>query len=402
MFSYAATSVTGRDPSRNDTRMATMRLSVDGFATLLSRKTLLATATAGAAALIALGAFSWKATPAAAPADPVIRPARVAEIKFRSHMHSLMLAGTVVPRIETTLGFRVAGKVISREVDVGSAVQAGQLIARIDPTDYRLAVDNARAALASAEADYARAKADLDRYQALRGSAAFMTQTLDTRQSISSTTLAKVDQAKSQLATAENNLAYTELRADAAGVITAVVAEVGQVLPQGQGMMKLARSEELEISVGVPENRLKIVREASRITFELWSDLGQRYSAKLRELSPSADPLTRTYSARFSVIDPPDFIGIGMTASLTLAKPDPEKLAEVPLTAIFQKGKEPAVWVVDKATGTVALRPVVISRWRDETALITSGVQDGEIIATAGVHKLEPGQKVRPLLVGER
>jgi len=112
--------------------------------------------------------------------------------------------------------------------------------------------------------------------------------------------------------------------------------------------------------------------------------------------------MTRTYPARFTVVDAPDFIGIGMTASLVLAKPDPEKLAEVPLTAIFQKGKEPAVWVVDKATGAVALRPVVISRWRDETALIASGVQDGEIVATAGVHKLEQGQKVKPLLAGER
>jgi RND family efflux transporter MFP subunit len=382
--------------------MATMRLSVDGFTLSVPRKAVLATAAVGAVALVALGAFSWKGPGAVPVREEVVRPARVAEVHYRTHMGSLMLAGTVVPRIETTLGFRVAGKVISREVDVGAVVAAGQLLARIDPTDYRLAVDNARAALASAEADYARAKADLDRYQALRGSAAFMTQTLDTRQSVSSTSLAKVEQAKSQLATAENNLAYTELHADAAGVITAVVAEVGQVLPQGQGMMKLARSEELEILVGVPENRLKNVREASRITFELWSDTGRRYKARLRELSPSADPVTRTYPARFTVVDAPDFIGIGMTASLTLAKPDPEKLAELPLTAIFQKGKEPAVWVVDKQTGTVALRPVVISRWRDETALITSGVEDGEIIATAGVHKLEQGQKVKSLLVGER
>lgn len=379
-----------------------MRLSVDGFAHFLSRKAILATAAVGAVALVALGAFSWKG-PAGAPVrEEAVRPARVAEVQYRTHMGSLMLAGTVVPRIETTLGFRVAGKVTSREVDVGAVVTAGQLLARIDPTDYRLAVDNARAALASTEADYARAKADLDRYQQLRGSAAFMTQTLDTRQSVSSTSLAKVDQARSQLATAENNLAYTELHADAAGVITAVVAEVGQVLPQGQGIMKLARSEELEILVGVPEHRLKTVRNASRITFELWSDTGHKYTAKLRELSPSADPMTRTYPARFTVVDAPDFIGIGMTASLMLAKPDPEKLAEVPLTAIFQKGKEPAVWVVDKATGTVALRPVVISRWRDETALIASGVADGEIVATAGVHKLEQGQKVKPLLVGER
>ncbi len=179
---------------------------------------------------------------------------------------------------------------ISREVDVGANVQPGQLIARIDPTDYRLAVDNARAALASAEADFARAKADLERYQMLRGSAAFMTQTLDTRQSVSSTASARVDQAKSQLSSAENNLAYTQLHADAAGVITAVQAEVGQVLAQGQGMVKLARSEELEILVGVPEHRLKTVRDANRATFELWSDTGHKYATKLRELSPSADP----------------------------------------------------------------------------------------------------------------
>jgi RND family efflux transporter MFP subunit len=382
--------------------MATMRLSVDRFARFLSRKAVLATVAAGAVALVAVGAFSWKG-PAGAPAHPdVVRPARVIEINYRTHMRSLMLAGTVVPRIETTLGFRVAGKVTSREVDVGALVKPGQLLARIDPTDYRLAVDNARAALTSAEADHARAKADLDRYQALRGSAAFMSQTLDTRQSLSSTSFAKVEQARSQLASAENNLAYTELRADASGVITAVIAEVGQVLPQGQGVVKLARSEELEILVGVPEHRLKTVRDASRISFELWSDTGRRYAARLRELSPSADAMTRTYPARFTVVDPPDFIGIGMTASLTLARPDPEKLAEVPLTAIFQKGKDPAVWVVDRQSGAVALQPVTISRWRDETALIEAGVRDGELVATAGVHKLEPGQKVRPLLAEAR
>jgi len=157
-----------------------MRLSVDRFARFLSRKAVLATVAAGAVALVAVGAFSWKG-PAGAPAHPdVVRPARVIEINYRNHMRSLMLAGTVVPRIETTLGFRVAGKVTSREVDVGALVKPGQLLARIDPTDYRLAVDNARAALTSAEADHARAKADLDRYQALRGSAAFMSQTRTT------------------------------------------------------------------------------------------------------------------------------------------------------------------------------------------------------------------------------
>ena len=367
---------------------------------LLTRRIALAsTSVVVAAGLVGAATLSWSAN--ASRSQPVaeasVRPARVTTIAFKPQSQSLMLAGTVVPRVESTLGFRVAGKVVAREVDAGAVVQPGQVIARIDPTDYRLAVDNARAALVSADADYARAKADLERYQALRGSSAFMAQTLDQRQSLASTAQARIDQAKSQLATAENNLAYTELKADAAGIITAVQAEVGQVLAQGQGVVKLAHSEQLEILVGVPEHRLKAVREARDVTFELWSDAGHRHAARLRELSPSADPMTRTYPARFSVVEPPAFIGLGMTATLTLFRSEGTPLAEVPLAAIFQQGTQPAVWVVDRASGAVALRPVTIARWRDDTALIASGVSDGEIVATAGVHKLEPGQKVRPV-----
>jgi membrane fusion protein, multidrug efflux system len=329
--------------------------------------------------------------------EPIIRPARVAEITYNRQAQSLVLAGTVVPRIESTLGFRVSGKIVQRSVDVGAVVTPGQLIAQLDPADYRLAVDNARAALASAEADHVRAKADHERYQALKGGAAFTPQTLEQRQSLAATALARVDQARSQLSSAENNLAYTELRADTAGVVTAVQAEVGQVMSQGQGVVRVARTDELEILVGVPEHRLKVVRDSAAAGFELWSDPGRRHAAKLRELSPSADPTTRTYPARFSIVDPPEFIGLGMTATLSFERPDAVPVAEVPLAAIFQRGTRPAVWVVDKATGAVELRMIVVARWRNDTAAILSGVKDGELIATAGVHKLEVGQIVRPL-----
>ncbi|MDO8974778.1 efflux RND transporter periplasmic adaptor subunit [Reyranella sp.] len=347
----------------------------------------------------AFAAYSLTRDPAgpSAGAEAVIRPARVAEISYKTQSRTLLLAGTVVPRIESTLGFRVAGKIVQRSVDVGAVLKPGDVIAVLDPADYQLAVDNARAALASAEADYVRAKADHDRYLNLRGSMAFVPQTLDQRQSLASTTLARVDQARSQLSSAENNLAYTVLRADAAGVVTAVQAEVGQVMSQGQGVIRLARTEELEIVVGVPEHRLKVVRAAQGASFELWSDPGRRHAARLRELSPSADPVTRTYAARFSVLEPPEFIGLGMTATLGFERPDATPVAEVPLSAIFQRGTQPAVWVVDRDTGTVELRPVSIARWRDDTAAILSGVKEGELIATAGVHKLETGQKVKPL-----
>jgi membrane fusion protein, multidrug efflux system len=352
-----------------------------------------------AAAAVACAAFSWMPASASrtSASEPVARPARVMEIAYQQRSQSLVLAGTVVPRIESTLGFRVAGKITARTVDVGTIVRPGDLIAQLDPSDYRLAVDNARAALASADADYARAKADHERYLNLRGSGAFTPQTLEQRQSLAATTFARVDQAKSQLSSAENNLAYTELRADAPGVVTAVQAEVGQVMTQGQGVVRVARTDELEILVGVPEHRLKAVRQAKAASFELWSDPGHRHAATLRVLSPSADPMTRTYPARFSVIDPPEFIGLGMTATLAFERPDAAPVAEVPLSAIFQRGTQPAVWVVDKESGTVTLRPVTIARWRDDSAAIASGVKDGEMIATAGVHKLEAGQKVKPV-----
>lgn len=345
---------------------------------------------------IGFAALAWrsKGTHVAAT-ETVVRPARVMEIAYRRESQSLVLAGTVVPRIESQLGFRVAGKIVRRAVDVGAVVQAGQLIAELDPTDYRLAVENARAAFAAAEGDYTRAKADHERYLQLRNGAAFMQQTLDTRKSAAVTALGRMDQAKSQFESAEHNLAYTELRADADGVITAVQAEVGQVVAQGQSVAKLARTDELEIVVGIPEHRLQAARATGAASFELWSEPGKRHAARLRELSPSADPTTRTYPARFSVIDKPAFIGLGMTATLAFERPDAQPVAEVPLAAIFQQGTRPAVWVVDKESGTVELRGVQIARWRNDTAAILSGVKDGELIATAGVHKLEAGQKVK-------
>ena len=260
-------------------------------------KAVLIVAGAGATAAATFVALSWTAN-ASRPAasEPAIRPARVLEITYQRRGRSVVLAGTVVPRVETNLGFRVAGKIVARHVDVGTLVKPGDLIAQLDPADYRLAVDNARAALASAEADHARAKADHERYLALRGTNVFTAQTMEQRQSLAATAQARVDQARSQLASAENNLAYTELRSDTAGVVTAVQAEVGQVMAQGQGVVRVARTDELEILVGVPEHRLNTVREARAASFELWSDPGRRHAARLRELSPSADPVTRTYS----------------------------------------------------------------------------------------------------------
>jgi RND family efflux transporter MFP subunit len=308
----------------------------------------------------------------------------------------MTLAGVVAPRIETNLGFRVAGKIIAREVDVGARVSPGQVLARLDPADLKLARENAAAALEATSAEATRAQADLDRYAGLRGSSAFVPQIYDQRLSAANAAKARLDQARAQLATAENNLGYAALVADAPGVVTGLTMEVGQVVAAGQHVVHVSRTEELEISVSIPEQRLAFVAQASDATFELWAQAGHSFKARLRELAPAADPMTRTYAARFSLVDRPAIAALGMTATLTLARASDEKVAELPLTAIFQQGSEPAVWVVDRSTGAVALRPVTVVRWRDDAAVISAGLTDGELVVTAGVHKLEAGQRVTP------
>lgn len=324
------------------------------------------------------------------------RPARVQEVAFHAETRRMTLAGVVAPRIETNLGFRVAGKIVAREVDVGARVVAGQVLARLDPSDLALARDNAMSAMVAAEAEDVRARADLERYTGLRGSTAFVPQVYDQRLSAANAAKARLEQARAQLATTENNLSYATLVATAPGVVTGLTMEVGQVVAAGQSVTRLARTDELEILVSIPEQRLAFVAETTDVVFELWAQPDRTFKARLRELAPAADPTTRTYAARFALVDRPPAAALGMTATLIVAHQSTEKVAEVPLTAIFQQGAAPAVWVVDRGTGAVALRAVTILRWRDDAAVISAGVSDGDLVVTAGVHKLQAGQRVTP------
>lgn len=364
---------------------------------------------AGAATLVIAGGVAgslvWQSATAAKPAataEPP-RPARVQEVAFGHEVRRMTLAGIVAPRIETNLAFRVAGKIIAREVDVGARVTAGQVLARLDPADLKLARDTAAAGLTAAEAEDARARADLERYAGLRGSAAFVPQIYDQRLSAANAARARLDQARAQLATADNNLGYGALIADSDGVVTGLTMEVGQVVAAGQQVARLARTQELEILVNIPEQKLGFVAGTHDATFELWAAPGRVFKARLRELSPAADPATRTYAARFTLLEHPGIAAMGMTASLVVERRSGERIAELPVTAIFQKGTSPAVWVVDRATGTVSLRDVTVARWRDDTAVVTAGVRDGEMVVTAGVHKLDAGQRVvpRPVASGD-
>jgi RND family efflux transporter MFP subunit len=310
-------------------------------------------------------------------------------------------AASIKPRVEADLGFRVGGKMIARLVDVGAVVSAGTELARLDPDDLNLQVQAVAAQLVSARADAANAKRDFDRSTELRRSQWTTQQDHDRRWAAAATAQARADQLEAQLRVARNSAHYTTLIADGPGVVTAVLVEPGQVVAQGQSVFKVARLGEMEAEANVPEQRLETLRQAG-LTLEVWSLPGVSVRAKLREVSPSADPVTRTYKVRASLADPPPQLQLGMTATL-IAKARGEGTAAIlPLTALTKEGGQPAVFVVDAAGDSLELRPVEVASYAGDRVILQAGVREGENVVTAGVHKLDAAQKVRIWLEPDR
>jgi multidrug efflux system membrane fusion protein len=305
--------------------------------------------------------------------------------------------GDVRARYETPLGFRVAGKLVARNVEVGSTVVKGQILARLDPSDFRLNIEAARSQLAAARSDLAQAEDDLKRYRELYAKKFISAAEFDRRQTTYDIAKARLEQASAELGVAQNQSAYTELRADQNGIITANNVEVGQVVSAGQPVMRLARPEEKEVVVSVPESRLDELRAAGDVAITLWAEPDARFKGKIREVSPTADPVTRTYTAKVTVLDPTRDMQLGMTANVILGPREARPVIRLPLAALYQKGDAPAVWIVDAATSQVALRPVQVARYTQDAVEITAGLQPGEVVVRAGVHKLHDGEKVRVL-----
>ena len=299
--------------------------------------------------------------------------------------HEQRYSGEVRARIESTLGFRVGGKLAERLVDAGARVQAGQPLARLDPADAQLTV-------AQAEANRALAAAELQRSRELKAQNFISQAALDARD-----TTAKAAAAQAQLA--KNQAAYTTLVADAAGVIAAVLAEPGQVVTAGQGVFRIARDGEREVAVNIPESRLAGLNIGAAATVTLWAGQhdagGKAYRGRLRELAPAADPATRTFAARIAILDADadGSVRLGMTASVSFAQGGDEKIV-VPLAALLQQGEQATVWVIG-ADATVSPRVVVVERYADSGAVLKSGLQPGEQIVAAGAFKLVAGEKVR-------
>lgn len=304
-------------------------------------------------------------------------------------------AGEVRARSESALGFRVGGKITERLVDVGASVKAGTPLARMDARDLQLGAAAAKSQLAMAQADLTQAQADYTRYSDLYQKKFVSAAEIDKRKAALDVAEARLAQAKAQLNVADNQSTYAVLAADRAGVITAVEADVGQVVASGQTVVRLARDGEKEVLITVPENRLPEVQAARDIEVTLWAAQNAKYTGNIREIAPNADAVTRTYAVRIAVAGADADMRLGMTANVAMRQAAAQDAVVLPLTALYQQGEKTALWVVDTASQTVKLAPVKVGVFREDTLTITAGVKPGDTVVTAGVHKLTAGQKVR-------
>ena len=342
----------------------------------------------------ALG-LSGCASKAAAPAPP--HAAIVAHPQSADALTADVYSGDVHARYESQLGFRVAGKIKARLVDVGAHVQAGQVLAELDPLDLRLQVASAQAAVGSAQAARDMTQSEYNRYRSLLDKH-FISQTqVDAQDNALKAAQAQVKQAQATLAVAQNQAEYTTLRADHTGVITTITAEAGQVVSAGQNIAMLARDGDVEVEIAVPENRIADYRIDAPATIEAWADAGKHLIGHLREISPEADRVTRTYRVRVTLDDSSATPKLGQSARVYFVDAAKAQQALIPLSALYEQAGKPAVWLVDTKTHQVHLTPVNVAAYREQGVALDGGVSAQQWIVTAGVHKLRDGEAIAPI-----
>lgn len=327
-------------------------------------------------------------------ADPP-RPVRSVKLSISNTAQSIELPAEVRPRFETRYGFRVGGKIAARAVNLGERVRPGQELARIDPTELRPAIDAQTAQLEAVRTDVTLQAAELRRVKELRDQNFISQAQVDRQQAAHDAAVARMHSTEAQLKQARNSLEFTVLRADKPGVVTAIDAEAGQVVGVGQSVIRVAQLGEKEVTVNVPERDVERLRSARKLSIQVDALNDRRFGVRLRELSPLADPASRTFLARLTVIDATEDLKLGMSATLNAELAGDDNDLVVPLTALRSTGEKPEVWVIDPVTETVQPVVVRIGQTTPSGVSIASGLKAGDLIVTAGANLLIPGQKVR-------
>jgi multidrug efflux system membrane fusion protein len=327
-----------------------------------------------------------------ASVDTAPRPVQVVRVALADDTEARAYAGTIRPRHEADIGFRAGGRILSREVDVGARVTAGQILARLDSTDLSLAVRSAEADLSAAEAQAVQAVADATRSAKLRADGWVSAAADEMKQAAARAATERVASARAALALARNRLDYAALRSPGDGVIIAVLRDRGSVVAEGEPVLRLAETGPLEIEVHLPEQTLPDAALPGA-TATLWARPDHPIAAHLREIAPAADGRLRTYTARYVLDDAPDWIALGMTATLRLPSPTGERVAILPAAALLDRGDGPMVWTVTPDGGLAAHKVALIRIERGRAVVV--GLTDGEQVVALGAQKLDPAARVR-------
>lgn len=325
-----------------------------------------------------------------------VRPVRVITVEDRASGGSVSLTGTIQAQSEVNLSFRIAGRLVDRLVDIGDNVTPGQLIARLDPQNEESSLQSVRAQLVAARAQLVEARSNHTRMQELVAEDAVSRASFDQAVAMLKTAEAQVESIQSQVTLAENRLGYTQLFSDAAGVVTDRGPEPGEVVSAGQMIVQVARESAQDAVFGVPAQIKDNAPANAEITVTLTSDPSISAVGRVREVSPRADPVTGTFPVRVGLVDAPPGMRLGSTVTGQL-KWDATVGIEIPASALMRSDGGAAVWVVDPDTMTVAIRNIVVQAQDPNNVQVGSGLGSGEMVVTAGVHALRPGQKVRLL-----
>jgi RND family efflux transporter MFP subunit len=345
---------------------------------------------------LALPALLAACEPAAEPAAPEIRPVRVISVEERAGGETVSLTGTVQAETEVNLAFRIGGRLIERLVNVGDQVTAGQVVARLDPEDDENALRAARAELAAAGGQLVEAQNNYERQQTLLQDGWTTTVRYDEARQTLETIQSRVDSAQAQLNIATNRLSWADLHADSDGTITARGAEAGEVVQAGQMVYRVAREDGRDAVFNVPAQIMDTAPSDPEIEVFLTLNRNVQAVGRVREVAPQADPVTGTFEVKVGLVRPPAEMRLGSTVTGQM-EIGVEPGIEIPASALTRADGQPAVWVVDGTTETVDLRNIELVRHDAARVIVAQGLEVGDVVVTAGVQALRPGQQVRLL-----
>lgn len=324
--------------------------------------------------------------------QPDIRAVKAITISSEQSSVVDEFSGEIKPKIESKLGFRVGGKIIARKVEVGDLVQPKQVLMQLDAQDLRLMQQQANSALKAALSNRDLAQAELYRYQELREKNFVNQATLDAKTTAYQSAQSNYEQALAASRNQSNQTGYSTLVADISGVVTSINGEVGQVVAAGTPVVSVAQLGDKDVVISVPENKVDTLKQVQAVYIRLWAQPDHKIVGHIREISPVADPVTRTYLVKITMPDTSDEVKLGMTAYVSLVNSNANQAITLPLTALYKQGDKTAVWLV--RDGQVHLTPITLSGVSGNDVVVSAGIKSGDVVVIAGVNMLQENQKV--------